>query len=134
MIGLLLRLALDVRVASIAGAIIAGHPDAADRVVAIARRESGLSLVGVHELDARWSRHVRPSSCTGHRGGWSTRGAHGQMAAYALQYLPAPLRCSPWLLDVPLVSAWVAARRATSRRCLAVSRCRSWADVDSGEP
>ncbi|MBK6920502.1 MAG: hypothetical protein IPH07_24085 [Deltaproteobacteria bacterium] len=127
MIGLLLRLALDVRVASIAGAIIAGHPDAADRVVAIARRESGLALVGVHELDARWSRSLRPRDCAGHRGGWSTRGAHGQMAAYALQYLPAPLRCSPWLIDVPIVSAWVAARRATSRRCLAVSRCRSWA-------
>lgn len=127
MLGLLLRLALDVRVATVAGAVLAGRPGEADRLLEIARRESGMALVGVHELDSRWSRRVRPSTCDVHRGGWSTRGSHGQMAAYAMAYLPKWLRCSPWVLDIPLVSAWVAARRVTSPRCRSVARCRSWA-------
>lgn len=125
MFGLLLRTLLDVRFATHLGASLAGEPELAPRLVEIARRESRLHpLVGEHALDARWSAGLRPDGCSG--GGWSTRGAHGQIAAYALPYLPAVFRCSPWVLDLPVVSAWAAARRAAGWRCQAVARCRSW--------
>lgn len=125
MVTLLLRLALDVRLATLAGASLAGHPELGPVLVDVARRESRLELVGVHEGDSGYSAALRPRGCSG-QAGWSTRGAHGQMAAYALQYAPAALRCSPWVLDIPIVSAWLAARRAVHWRCRAVARCRSW--------
>lgn len=131
MVTLLLRLALDVRVATIAGASLAGHPELGPALVDVARRESRLELVSVHAIDSRWSASLRPSGCSG-RDGWSTRGAHGQMAAYALRYAPGWARCAPWLLDVPIVSAWLAARRASSWRCRQHPRCRSWLATRDG--
>ena len=57
---------------------------------------------------------------------WSSRGAWGQVAAYAVPYLPP---CSPpWVLDVPLVSAWVALQRLRfARRPWAPRALRIWA-------
>lgn len=127
MLALILRLALDVRAATLVGAALAGEPELGPRLVDVARRESRLSLVGVHAIDSRWSSSVRPRGCTGD--GWSTRGAHGMMASYAMPHLPSWLRCSPWVLDVPVVSAYAAARRASSWRCRAHPRCRSWLNV-----
>jgi hypothetical protein len=124
-LGLILRLGLDVRAATLVGAALAGEPQIGPLLVEVARRESRLQLVGIHAIDSRWSAQLRPAGCEG-QAGWSTRGAHGMMAAYALPYLPAVLRCSPWVLDVPLVSAYAAARRATGWRCRQHPRCRAW--------
>lgn len=124
MLGLLVRLLLDVRVASHLGAALAGHPEFGGEIVAIARRESRLQLVSVHARDAAWSRAVRPEGCTG--SGYATRGVHGQFAARALEHLPSWCRCWPVLVDVPLVSAYTATKRAKSKRCSQVLRCRSW--------
>lgn len=119
MLGLILRCALDPVVASHIGAALAGEPELGDRLVAIARRESRLQLVGVHEGDAWMARRLGA--------GWSTRGVHGHVAAYAWPYVPAWLRwAGPAVLDVPLVSAVVSARRARSWRCRQVAGCRSW--------
>lgn len=125
MLALIVRLLLDVRAATVLGATLAGEPDLAGTLVDVARRESRLELVGVHEIDAGWSDRVRPRDCPPGPG-WSTRGAHGQIAAYALPYLGAWARCRPWVLDMPAVSAFAAARRASSWRCRQVARCRSW--------
>lgn len=124
MLALILRLALDVRAATLVGAALAGEPDLGPRLVEVARRESRLELVSVHAVDSQWSARVRPPGCSGD--GWSTRGAHGMMAAYALPHLPRALRCSPWVLDLPLVSAYAAARRARSWQCRQHPRRRSW--------
>lgn len=126
MLWLIARLLVDVRLATLVGAALAGDPELGPVLVDVARRESQLQLVGVHARDARWSRHVRPRGCDGD--GWSTRGVHGLMAGYSMRHLPIG-RCSPWLLDVPLVSAYVATRRARSRACRAAPRCRSWLSV-----
>lgn len=115
MIGLLLRLALDVRLASWAGAWLAGQPQCADELVVVARRESGLSLVSIHEGDKWMERRLGA--------GQSTRGVHGMVAAFSLPQ-------APWLLDVPLVSAFVAARRASSWRCRQVAACVRWMECE----
>ena len=125
MLWMIVRLLLDVRLATIAGAALAGEPELGPVLVEVARRESGLSLVGVHAIDSQWSERVRPRSCPPGPG-WSTRGAHGQMAAYAVPHLPSWARCSPWVLDLPLASAYASARRAASWQCRQHPRCRSW--------
>ncbi len=132
MLWLIVRLLVDVRLATLAGAALAGEPDLGPVLVEVARRESSLQLVSVHEGDARYSDAVRPRGCTGD--GWSTRGVHGVMAGHTAHHLPAPLRCSPWLFDVPIVSAYASARRAASWRCRAHSRCRSWLAVKREGP
>lgn len=84
-------------------------------------RESGcpIGTVGVHARDAWMTRRLGA--------GWSTRGHHGHVAAYAWRYTPAWLRpLGPAVLDVPLVSAWVSVRRARSRRCSQAPACRRW--------
>jgi hypothetical protein len=48
-IALLLRLALDPVAASHAGAALAGAPELGEQLVVIARRESALELVGIHD-------------------------------------------------------------------------------------
>lgn len=119
-------------------------PDQAerDRLVAIAWRESRIRSVGIHKVDhaprgyrgdglraARrvgsraWVRAVqrgllRPDRCSWHALGepsrWSTRGSWGQVAAFAVPYLPG---CwPPWALDVPAVGAWVALQRLRVKR------------------
>ena len=125
MLWMIVRLLLDVRLATIAGAALAGEPELGPVLVEVARRESGLSLVGIHAIDSQWSERVRPKSCPSGPG-WSTRGAHGAMAAYSIRWLPSAFRCSPWVIDLPIVSAYASARRAASWQCRQHPRCRSW--------
>lgn len=117
MLALLLRALVDVRVASQLGAVLAGDPEFGDDLVCIARRESRLELVGLHEGDAWMQRRLGE--------GMSTRGVHGQVAAFAL---PSWLHWAPWVLDVPLVSAVVATRRAHRWQCKQTSRCVRWTE------
>lgn len=107
------RLALD---AELASGLVGG-----EWLVAVCRRESlcPMGLVGIHEGDGWMQRSLGE--------GWSTRGAHGMVAAYAWPHVPAWLRWwGPAVLDVPIVSAWVSVRRARAPRCSAVRACRSW--------
>lgn len=127
--------------ASRVGAALAGYPELGPQLEAICRRESGCSYVGLHDLDARhgsaaWRNAVRvgwldPQRCATHRRGeaarWSTTGAHGQLAAYSVRWLG--LCAPPWVLRIPVVSAFAAARRAGSKRCGQVRRCASWRDA-----
>lgn len=128
-----LALLFDVRVATLIGAALAGAPELGERLVNVARRESRLLPIGVHAIDAWAGRRVAPADCPklADPAGWSTRGAHGLMAAYTMRHLPTWLRCSPWVLDVPLVSAFAAARRARSKACHRHPRCRSWLGMPS---
>jgi hypothetical protein len=116
-IALLLRALVDVRLASHLGALLAGEPDFGKCASSIAWRESRHELVSVHEGDAWMERSLGP--------GMGTRGSHGLVAAFSLGHLPAWLRW-PALLDVPVVSAWVATRRAHSWRCRATPACVRW--------
>lgn len=115
---LVARLVADPRVASHVGAALAGEPELGPLLIRIARRECRLELCSVHAGDAHHERTLGA--------GYSTRGVHGQMARYALQYAPEWARGHPWLVDIPLVSAWLGARRAASWRCRAVAGCRRW--------
>ena len=114
MIALLFRVLLDVRVASHIGAALAGEPDMGRCISTIAWRESKHELVGVHPGDAWMARRLGD--------GWSTRGAHGMVARYSL---PA---WWPWpaVLDVPLVSAVIATRRARTWQCRQTLGCVRW--------
>lgn len=119
MLAALLRLTLDVRTASHVGALLAGEPAMGPQMDCIAWRESRHELVGIHAADAWMARRLGD--------GWSTRGVHGQVAAYSWPYVPAWLRWGPWVLDVPLVSALVATRRAVAPQCRQVRACIAWA-------
>ena len=127
-------------------------PDDAPTLRAIAYRESRGRWLGRHKADERpqgwtgdgdqaarrvggraWARAVqagilRPDRCPFHQRGdardWSTRGAFGHVAAYAMPYLPC---LPPQVLDIPIVSALVAARRlAVARRPGAPRALRRW--------
>lgn len=77
----------------------------------------GVAL-GVHVGDAHLTHRVWRQAnrvgwlepwCQGDGLGWSSRGAWGLMAAYHVRFLG---RCAPaWVFDVPLVSAYVAAKK-----------------------
>lgn len=141
MLALALRLAVALgpvippETAAVLAAVLVGEPGIADDLIAICRRESRCLALGVHEVDANLSaREYWGQVRLGHLdrgcqpyggGGWATRGAWGLSAGAHWAYLPACYR--PELLDVPLVSAVVAARRYV-RRCLPV-RSRGWCSV-----
>ena len=103
-----------------------------DELLRICRRESRCKRVGAHDTDIDldgWGGqvrlgHLRPW-CQPHGGRpyrWTTRGAWGLSAAAHWAYLPA---CYPAaILDVPLVSASVAARKW--RRECAGSKRTAW--------
>lgn len=130
MLGLILRFVLDARAASLA----IGGPWLVD----VCERESHCTAIDVHDGDRwlgrrAWVKAVRvgwldPASCPWHRwdaGPWSTRGAHGQIAAYALRHLP--ISCvPPSALAIPAVSALAAVARADAWECDAVAACRRW--------
>lgn len=119
---------------------VMGRPGEAVVLRRIAKRESWLVRVGIHERDrwsTRWAWHnavsagyLRPSVCPFHRRGagwWGTRGAWGHVAAFAAQYLPC---LPPWVLDIPVVSAWVAMQRLRVARGRSAPRAlRAWAGV-----
>lgn len=115
MIALVLRALLDVRFASHIGALVAGEPQMGPTVSCIAWRESRHELVSLHDGDAWMQRRLGE--------GLSTRGVHGQVAAFAL---PSWLHWAPWVLDVPVVSAVVATRRARSWQCRQTAACVRW--------
>lgn len=100
-------------------------------LASIARRESRGRWIGIHEGD-RWlssAAHRRALSrgwlrpwCPFHRSpeGMGTRGAHGLVAAYSLRWLGPCV--PPEALDVPLLSAIAAARRA-AHQCRRYQAC-----------
>lgn len=134
MVTLILAALLDPTVASIVGATIAGHPSFAADLLRICERESHCTAIGVHAIDAGRSRAAWSGAvavgwldprCQPHRrGAWSTRGAWGTMAAYTVVHLGVCV--PPWVLDVPLVGAIAATRRAHHPRCDRAPSCRRW--------
>ena len=109
-------------------------------------REARCQAVSIHERDRWASRRVwnaakragliDPQRCPFHRyawdpQGWSTRGAYGLMAGYAWKFLDG-LCAPPSILDIPLVSAWVARKKAAAlcserRACSYRARTQWWA-------
>lgn len=137
MIALVLRLALDPRVAGYAASAAMGAPELGPVLERVCERESGgCRPIGPHAIDAAhgrtaWLRavsagYLQPGSCPHHSanaGPWSTSGPWGMMRAYSLHRLG----CMPaWYLDLPIVGAVAAVLRASDRRCQSVARCRSW--------
>ncbi|HET6585712.1 MAG TPA: hypothetical protein VFG69_19775 [Nannocystaceae bacterium] len=136
-----MRIAFDPVTSSVLAAGLVGQPELADELLAICRRESHCRFVRAHEAD-RWAgprmyaNAMRvgwlDSSCVFHRGAparFSTRGVHGLSAAYSLRFLGSCV--PPEALDVPLLSALAAARRAESQcshhgACTSAARHRMW--------
>jgi hypothetical protein len=142
-------------------AVLVVTDDAAERqaLLAITQREASGLAIRRHKVDAvprgwtgdgsritrwiggeAWAKAVAvgdidPERCRWHDRGdprdWSTRGAFGHVAAYALKYLP----CSPpWVLDVPIVSAWVAVQRLrVARQPWSPRALRRWAGLRNPE-
>jgi len=110
---LVARLLLDGPLAS----ELAGGP----WLVRVCERESlcPVGLVHEHAGDAWMGRTLGEGN--------GTRGPHGMVWAFTKEHLPgwAPR----WSIDVPLVSAIAATRRAGSWRCRQVRACRSWAGL-----
>ena len=119
-----LRLLLDPYLAHAAGAHMAGRPDLSDEIYRICRRESwGCRRIGVHLghvermrpevfISAARRSGVLDGGCWTHQVAaveWGPRGPHGHVPGHALRHLP---RFSPpAVLDIPLVSVYVAAKR-----------------------
>lgn len=134
MIALLLRAVFDPRVAAHVGAALAGHPELGAVLERVCDRESDCELVSIHRGDARWSTWAWRTAirsgridprCQPLHDGWSTRGAWGTMAAFTVVHTGLP--CAPaWVLDIPLVGAFAAARRASHPDCNRYAACRRW--------
>jgi len=137
----LFRIAFDPVASSMLAASLVGQPDLGQELVAICRRESNCRMVGVHPADQWAGRRMYNNAtrvgwlnpqCPFHRGSpgrFSTRGVHGLSAAYSLRFLGSCV--PPEALDVPLLSAIAAARRAMSQcrrhgACSAGARHRMW--------
>lgn len=113
--------------------------DANRTLESICRRESHCLAVGLHAHDTSGRIVFANAMRARYLGGclfhslawgserWGTRGMYGQIAAYALQYLP----CSPpEILDIPLVDTYVAWRRLqVARTRSAPPRLKSWANL-----
>jgi hypothetical protein len=138
MLALLIAAVLDPRFAIPIGATLAGHPEWAPELERICARESNLRPIGVHPEDAGrslavWREAVRVGNvdptCQPHEHhAWSTRGIAGVMAGFTLHHVGVPC-LPPWVLDLPIVNAYAATRRAHDRRCGQVLACRRWRDV-----
>jgi hypothetical protein len=123
----------DPRTAATFAATAQGHAFIADDLHAICFRESRCRAIGVHEIDEHLSSigwhgqvklgHLDPE-CQPYRDGqWATRGAFGLSAASHWKYLPPCY--PPEALDIPIVSAWIAARKyAKSCRDTRAGWCR----------
>jgi hypothetical protein len=127
---------LPTPLADYAGACLAGHPEMGPALHRIALRESRGAWVSVHQRDARWSAIARDKALnrgwlsplcpfTKQREGWASRGRHAVFAAYSMRFLGG-LCLPPSVLDIPIASAFVAARRASAAGCDRAPRCRSW--------
>lgn len=147
MIALVLRIALDPRVAGYAAAAVLGAPELGPVLERVCERESGCKAIGVHACDAHRSvaawvdatrrmRVLDQDRCAWHRleaGPWATSGPWGAMRAYTLHHLQW---CAPvWALDVPILGALAVVRRMSSTRCRRVHGCARWmgAVARSGE-
>jgi len=117
-LALIIRLlSLDPAPAARVVSIAAGIPEAAPALIEICHRESRCSRIGLHARDAwtstrAYRRAVRAGKLHSwcqppHHSDWGSRGAWGLMAAYHLDALGAPC-LPPQVLDIPIVSAWVA--------------------------
>jgi hypothetical protein len=126
MIALFLKIIFEPRLAAHAASFLVGAPELGEALENICERESHCKIVLSHVGDAWASRWVRPDECAGVHANFSTWGSFGLMAGYSLHHLPEPFQCSPWILSLPLVSAYVAAKRSIAPRCRQVLRCRSW--------
>ena len=124
--------ALHPKAAAVLAAALLGRIDIAPDLIGICQRESRCAAVSVHERDAHLSRrgwrgqvrlgHLDPECQPYKARAWATRGPWGLSAASHWEYLP---RCySPAILDVPLVSALIAARKWI-RHCDG-RRSRAW--------
>jgi hypothetical protein len=137
----LLLVVLDPVTSSAVAAVVVGEPALAPELIGICRRESHCRWVGQHVHDAwagptMYRNAVRVGwldpQCPFHHGDrsrFSTRGVHGLSAAYSLHYVGGCV--PPEVLDVPLVSAIAAARRAREqctrlRACTTEARRRLW--------
>lgn len=138
-----LRVALTDPIGSSAlAAALVGEPSLAPELVAICRRESHCRPIGAHAID-RWAGPLMhrkamrvgwlDAECPFHHGAperYATRGAFGLSAAYSLRFIGACM--PPEALDVPLISAIAAARRAQYQceqhgACSPATRRRYWA-------
>lgn len=123
MLGTLIQALFDPNAAAVVASVLVGRPDIADDLQAICFRESRCSLVEAHDIDAHlsprgWRSQVRlghlDPECQPYKAGaWATRGPWGLSAASHWPYLPDCYQ--PHWLDVPLVSAVVAARKYLAR-------------------
>lgn len=109
--------------ASITGARLAGVPGLASELLDICEAESRCSAIGIHRGKAArkgggvfWRLAVEAGwlgSCDAHALGdpdrWGIRGTHGLAAAYSVRWLGECV--DPAVLDVPVISAVVTARR-----------------------
>lgn len=131
---LVARAVFDPRLASHVAAALVGEPEIGGALERVCDRESDCTVVGVHRIDARWSSwawqtaigsgRIDPT-CQPYHAGWSTRGAWGTMAAFTVAHTGIP--CAPaWVLDIPLVGAIAAARRALHPDCDRYAACRRW--------
>lgn len=108
-----------------------GRPDIAPALIRVCYRESRCKRLGIHARDAKYSTpgywgqvslgHIN-RACQPWALGWATRGAFGLSASAHWEYLPACY--DPATLDLPIVSAMVAAKKYL-RRCDG-GRTRMW--------
>lgn len=118
----LARIAFDPVLATVLGTLLAGEPGLAPELLSICRRESHCRPVGAHPGDRpagptmyrkAMARGWLSEACVWHGGDpyrFSTRGVHGLSAAYSMHFVA---KCvPPEALDIPLVSAFAAARRS----------------------
>ncbi|MBK6923290.1 MAG: hypothetical protein IPH07_38230 [Deltaproteobacteria bacterium] len=141
----LLRLVFEPRASSAIAALLVGQPSLATELTHICRRESHCRVVAAHPADAWAGASMRRNAirvgwldprCPFHHGDperFSTRGTHGLSAAYSLRFLGDCL--PPEVLDVPMVSAIAAARRAQAQcrhhgACTVEARHRLWAGAN----
>lgn len=112
---------------------MAGWPEFSGELLSICKRESPgndcMRTVGAHGNDAHEATRrfyekavargwLDPAGCPEHRAAnheemkrFGVRGSHGLAAAYSLRFLSGEC-LAPEVLDIPLISAFVATRRA----------------------
>lgn len=118
-----------------------GNPEYAPILRRICWRESKCKPLHMHAMDQRYSRSVwryavqrrrlYPRTCAFHRNPnqWSTSGPFGLMRGYHWHFLGNPC-LPPWILDIPLVSAYVAhqklQRGCNEKSCTYEKSIRLW--------
>lgn len=122
---MLTLLTLEPRQAARVGAHLAGQGHLTRELQGICRRESRCNAIGIHEIDREYGPLMYKKAhlvnwlyswCPFHRGDperFGVRGSFGLSAAYSLRFLPG---CwPPEVMDIPIVSAYLAAKRAENQ-------------------